>query len=96
MRGVGAVLSVLFCLPAVAGVESPIKSDEEVVFFPTVAHRVGDAWVVAIHGWIFEPEEDSVWRADFTKALGDVLELLGLLTPVGVDRWLAVGGGPRR
>ena len=43
---------------------SRIKSDERVVFFPTVAHLSDDArhWVVPIHGWIFEPEDGDVLR----------------------------------
>lgn len=66
----GAVL-----LPVSAGAESPIKSDERVVFFPTFAYRAADSWVLPVHGWIFEPELDSHWRAALTDALGDVLEL---------------------
>ncbi len=66
----GAVL-----LPAAAGAESPIKSDERVVFFPTWAHRAADSWVLPVHGWIFEPELDSHWRAALTDALGDIIEL---------------------
>jgi hypothetical protein len=46
-------------------IESPIKSDEEVVFFPTRAWQTDPGpgpdsdWDVEIHGWIFEPGESD-------------------------------------
>jgi phosphatidate phosphatase APP1 len=33
------------------------------------------AWVIPVHGWIFEPEEDSVWRTALVEELIDQLEL---------------------
>ncbi len=75
MRGWAWLLWGAVLLPAAAGAESPIKSDERVVFFPTFAYRAADSWVLPVHGWIFEPELDSHWRAALTGALGDVLEL---------------------
>ena len=44
-----------------AAAMSDIKSDEEVVFFPTSAHldANGKTWFVPIHGVIYEPEADS-------------------------------------
>lgn len=60
------------------GLLSPIRDDEVVLFFPGLAHPVseedGGGWNVDIHGWIYEPEEDSAVRAAlveaFRKALG--------------------------
>ena len=55
---------------------SKIKSDERVVFFPTAARLTDDgrSWIVPIHGWIFEPEEDDLLRNagldQFCDALG--------------------------
>jgi phosphatidate phosphatase APP1 len=60
-------------VPALAG--SPIKSDEELVFFTTAAHREGTEWVAPVHGWIFEPEEDSLWRAGLLAGLEADLDL---------------------
>ena len=43
---------------AASGPESDISSDEQVIFFPTIA-RPGDQgseWLLDIHGWIFERE----------------------------------------
>jgi hypothetical protein len=57
--------------------ESPIKDDEEVVFFPTFGHLAedGDTWLVALHGWIYEPESDSLKRR---AALSAFRRFLGL------------------
>lgn len=62
---------------SMADVESEIKSDEAVVFYPTYARSVdnGRAWAVSIHGSIFEPETGSLKRA---AALGMLRRLLGL------------------
>ena len=55
--------------------DSQIKSDEQVLFFPTAAHWDGDreSWHVPVHGWIFEPEEDSVARS---MIVGELCSLL--------------------
>jgi hypothetical protein len=55
---------------------SDLKTDEAIVFFPTLAHlsEDGRAWTTRIHGWIFEPESDGVLRnvaiTSFRNALG--------------------------
>ena len=56
---------------------SEIRSDEWVVFFPTPAHFSGedDQWIVGVHGWIFEPEEDSLLRAAALSRVRSALEL---------------------
>ena len=40
---------------------SSIKSDEVVVFFPTIAYPVDDLWRLHIHGWIYEPESEPMF-----------------------------------
>src|SRR5262245_6977995 len=53
-----------------------IKSDEEVVFFPTYGRPDGaGGWTVDVRGWIFEPEEDSAARR---LLIGMVSQALGL------------------
>ena len=62
-----------------------IKSDEDVIFFPTLSRQVEASsdggrndvteWDVAIHGWIFEPEHTSLRRRAFIKFLRKVLDL---------------------
>ena len=49
---------------AVTVTASEISADEDVVFFPTAAHfDASDShWIVPIHGWIYEPEQDSLQR----------------------------------
>lgn len=61
--------------PGRAAAESPIKDDEEVVLFATVAHQDGEEWVVPLHCWIYERESDSHWRAG---ALSGLRRALGL------------------
>ena len=70
------VLSALMVIDA-AAFASPIKRDEEIVFFPTAARLSADLghWIVPIHGWVFEPEADSPWRRG---ALGALALSLGL------------------
>jgi len=56
---------------------SVIKADEDVILFPAAASVTegGDGWTVPIHGWIFEREEDSVWRKGLVDGLLSWLEL---------------------
>ncbi|MDH3379651.1 MAG: App1 family protein, partial [Gammaproteobacteria bacterium] len=56
---------------------SPIKSDEEIVFFPTAARLSADGlhWIVPIHAWVFEPEDDSLWRRATLSTFAAALEL---------------------
>jgi hypothetical protein len=61
---------------AEAPLVSSLASDEVVVFFATAARLAvdGRSWVVPVHGWVYEPEEDSRLRAAtlglFRRALG--------------------------
>lgn len=56
---------------------SNIKLDEEVIILPTYAHLDDKqtAWVVPIHGWIFERERDSIWRSALASAFISALDL---------------------
>ena len=54
---------------------SPIKGDEQAVLFPTAAERSGDGWVVPVHGWVFEPEDASVWRGGTIRLVRTALDL---------------------
>jgi phosphatidate phosphatase APP1 len=73
------LLIVIVLLSCGAGTTVPagstIKSDEKVVFFTTAATWDGSAWVAPIHGWIFEPEEDSLWRQSLVDSLRAVLRV---------------------
>ena len=52
---------------------SPIKADEEVLLLPTYAVRDGDGWRGDVHGWVFEPEADSLTRRAFIAGLALVM-----------------------
>jgi phosphatidate phosphatase APP1 len=54
-----ALLAALF-----TQADSPIKTDEVVIFFPTFARLDPEkqTWTLPIHGWIYEPETDSIRR----------------------------------
>lgn len=53
-----------------------IKDDETVIFFPTYGSENADgtSWDIPVHAWIFEMEEDSLFRRGtiklFAKAIG--------------------------
>lgn len=56
---------------------SPVRADETVVLFPTAARfdAEQDAWIGEIHGWIYEPEEDSDWRGEVVESLEEAAKL---------------------
>jgi phosphatidate phosphatase APP1 len=60
-----------------------IKTDEELIFFPTLGHyeQGSGLWHLTIHGWIFKPEIDSRRRA---AAVGLLRRWLHL-EPSGVE-----------
>ncbi|MEM7261061.1 MAG: phosphatase domain-containing protein [Planctomycetota bacterium] len=61
-----------------------IQADESVVLFPTSAVIDADGnWRIPLHGWIFEREEDSVWRSGALRLLSRALELDRAVTVAG-------------
>lgn len=44
-----------------SAVASPVKTDEQIIFFPTNAYW-DDGWVLPLRGWVFEYERGSLWR----------------------------------
>lgn len=62
---------------ALAADPSVIKPDEEVILFSTAAglSEHEKVWVVTVHGWIFEREEDSAWRNGLVDGLLGWLEI---------------------
>ena len=53
-----------------------IAGDERVVFFPTVASKLNAThWRVPIHGWLFEPEQDSKKRKLAIEGLGSLFQV---------------------
>ncbi len=70
------LLGTLLLIDA-AAFASPIKSDEEIVFFPTAARPSAENrhWILPIRAWVFEPERESLLRR---TALGGLALALGL------------------
>lgn len=56
---------------------SALKSDEEIIYFPTNAtwSEQDKGWRLAVHGWVFEAERDSLWRNGTLALLKQQLEL---------------------
>ena len=58
---------------------SPLKPDEEVIFFPTSASRTSAGeWHVPIHAWIYESEEHALSRELSRKIIRELLEMTDL------------------
>lgn len=70
------LLLALMPMPAV-GAGHRVADDEAVLLFATSAglDPSGQRWQVPIHGWIFEPERGSWWRAAVKKGILEMLEL---------------------
>jgi hypothetical protein len=56
---------------------SGLKTDEEIVYFPTsAAWSVEEGgWRLLLHGWVFEAERDSLWREGALEMLKSYLGL---------------------
>jgi phosphatidate phosphatase APP1 len=69
------VLVLVLAVPFWKLYRSPLRSDERVVLFTAAAQLSGDgrSWQVPVHGWAFEPEEDSSLRAAAVAALRNAL-----------------------
>jgi phosphatidate phosphatase APP1 len=69
-----AAMAVMAGAPATA---SEIRSDEQVIFFPTLGRlsTAGKEWILPIHGWIFEPEEEDLFRRASLDWAAEALEL---------------------
>ncbi len=56
--------------------QSNLEQNETVLLFPTNARfdNTKNSWQLDIHGWVFEPEKDSIWRngliTSFAKLIG--------------------------
>lgn len=64
-------------LSPLSACSASIDDDETVLLFPTAAHYEGsaDAWEIPVHGWVFEAEGDSSWRAGLVAQAASMLGL---------------------
>ena len=54
---------------------SPLKPDEDVIFFPTAASQTSEGqWQVPIHAWIYESEEHALSRELSRQIIKQLLE----------------------
>jgi hypothetical protein len=72
--------ALVLCLSAAAPAScraqtSPIKTDEEVLFFPGLAVQAGTVWTAHVHGWIFEPQANRATLATLKTLLREKLDL---------------------
>ena len=73
----GLVWACLFAAYSTKAAETKLKSDEKIVFYPSVAQRVAgetNLWRAEIRGCVFEPEK---WRVT-VAALREALDLKGV------------------
>ncbi len=79
--------------PPARSEESPVKSDETVLLFPTAAAWDPQAggWKLPLHVWIFEPERNDLLRNQALRRLQSVLGLV--LTE---DEWTVFEDRARR
>ena len=73
----GLIAAFTLCLlPAVTTQADTLDRDEQILFFPTSTYidAGSNEWVVPIHGWVFEMEEDSIWRRMVLDILPALLE----------------------
>lgn len=88
-------LSLIGLLMSLQPVAAQVRSDEELLFFPTAArlNATGDNWLVPVHGWIYEPEHNGLTRRAVLSRIAGELELDDSderLTLTERTRWLLV------
>ncbi len=58
---------------------NPLRSDEDVWFFPTSANYTAEnSWNIPVHHWVHEREEKSFSRIIIQKLLSEVIESIGV------------------
>lgn len=72
LRWVGAGLSLVLLSSFVwsASAAPALKTDEQVVFYPSLGWRAGEGWQAEIHGCVYEPESRPLTAAVIRRALG--------------------------
>jgi len=76
LLGVAVLVYLGYCIPW-WGSGWPLRGDEQVVIFTTAAHVSddGQSYIVPIHGWVFEPDEDKLLRRATVAAVRASLDL---------------------
>ncbi len=77
LTGLVSVFLLVQLLTACSG--SPLKNDEDIVFFPSAANQQADGnWHVPIHHWVFEKEENDLSRKITQKVFSEMFEGIGV------------------
>jgi phosphatidate phosphatase APP1 len=63
------LLALFIVALAIEPLRGAIRSDEQVIFFPSFANQAGEAWRLSIHGWVHEPETRPVLGALLRRAI---------------------------
>lgn len=68
------ILSLLFTSHAMA---AGLNANDEVILFPTSAeyNPADKTWQAPVHGWVFDPDTDSLWRKLTIKGMGKLFGL---------------------
>ncbi len=74
--------------PVAPSFTSNLKTDEDVILLPTNAHfdATQQAWVASIHGWVFEPEPESMWRHAVVNSLRSFIDVTDAQRPLFEQR----------
>jgi phosphatidate phosphatase APP1 len=71
--------TLLFFVPRWFLYGSPLKPDEDIIFFPTSASQTSEGrWKVPVHAWIYESEEHALSRELSRHVIRELLELADL------------------
>jgi phosphatidate phosphatase APP1 len=81
-------LALVLLAGAATSLAADLDPDEELLLFPTSARLTddGDAWLIPIHAWVFEPEASSAWRAVLVSDLETALHVDPLASPLFARR----------
>ena len=76
MKKIFSYIGMLLPLLSCSAHQSTVKKDETIILFPTSGYiNAENQWHVPLHGWIFEYEQDSLWREASVKVLLKSLQL---------------------
>jgi len=69
--------SLLLKAPSLLLHGSPLKPDEELIFFPTSATlNDNEEWEVPVHAWLYELDKNSLIRMISVEAVSEILEFM--------------------
>ena len=71
------VPGLLVAAPSLVLHGSPLKTDEEIIFFPTSANQdQSGEWTIPVHAWLYELDKNSIIRMLSVEAVAELLEYM--------------------